>query len=161
MVTRVFVWLAVGFLIVLAAGDAAGRWRLVPAPPHTAGTKYSRSDLVVVVPVPVQRLQVGDVVIIRNKHEHALLRLEKIVDSDGPQVRFAADPPGRIRKLDGTAWRVRTAVPFVGGVLGLLAGPIQGGLLVLVGFALIVRAEVRRAREAAPAQPAPSGSGAT
>src|SRR5262249_5456338 len=140
---------------LLAVGDAVGRWKLVPAPPHTAGTSVDTSDLVVVVPVPVQKLKAGDVVIVRNKEEHALLRLEQIVDSEGPQVRFAGDPPGRVRRLGGTAFRVSRTVPFLGGVLGLFAGPIQGALFVLIGIALVARAEWKRGREPVAAPTAP------
>jgi len=39
------------------------------------------------------------------------------------------------------------AVPELGYPMRLIAGPIQALLLVGVGFLLIVRAEVRRARE--------------
>jgi hypothetical protein len=152
---RVLITLATAALVLLAVGDAVGRWKLVPAPPHTAGTGVETSDLVVVVPVPVQKLKVGDVVIVRNKDEHALLRLEQIVDSEGPQVRFAGDPPGRVRRLGGTAWRVSRSVPHVGGVLGLFAGPIQGAIFVLIGIALVARAEWKRGREPVAAPTAP------
>jgi hypothetical protein len=161
-VARVLLWTAVAALVIVAAGDAAGRWRLVPSPPRTAETPYSVNDMVVVVPVPVQQLRTGDVVIIRNKHEHALLRLEKIVDSEGPQVRFAGDPPDRVRKLGGTAWRVRASVPYAGRALRLFAGPLQGGLLVLAGLVLIIHAELRRSRELsrAPEPAAPTSAAA-
>ena len=144
---RVLMTLATASLVLLAVGDAVGRWKLVPAPADVAHTQYASSDLVVVVPVPVQKLKVGDVVIVHNKDEHALLRLDQIVDSQGPQVRVAGDPPGRIRQLGGTAWRVSRSVPYLGGVLGLFAGPIQGVLFVLVGIALVARAEWKRSRE--------------
>jgi hypothetical protein len=143
--------------VLLAVGDAVGRWKLVPAPAHLTHTQYDSSDLVVVVPVPVQKLEVGDVVIVHNEHEHALLRLDQIVDSEGPQVRFAGDPPGRIRRLGGTAWRVSRSVPYLGGILGLIAGPIQGAGFVLVGIALVARAEWKRSREPIAA-PAPTES---
>ena len=136
--------------MLLAVGDAVGRWKLVPAPPHTAGTSVETSDLVVVVPVPVQKLKVGDVVIVRNKEEQALLRLDQIVDSEGPQVRFAGDPPGRVRRLGGTAWRVSRSIPYLGGVLGLFAGPIQGAIFVLIGIALVARAEWKRGASPSP-----------
>ena len=83
-VARVLMMLATAGLVLLSVGDAVGRWKLVPAPPHVSGTSVEASDLVVVVPVPVQKLKIGDVVIVHNKDEHALLRLEQIVDSDGP-----------------------------------------------------------------------------
>ena len=152
---RVLVTLAATALVLLAVGDAVGRWKLVPAPAHVAHTQYESSDLVVVVPVPVQKLKVGDVVIVHNKKEHALLRLDQIVDSEGPQVRFAGDPRGRIRRLGGTAWRVSRSVPYLGGLLGLFAGPMQAALFVLIGIALVARAEWTRAREpiAAPTPP--------
>jgi hypothetical protein len=155
LTARVLVTLATAALVMLAVGDAVGRWKLVPAPAHVAHTKYVSSDLVVVVPVPVQKLKVGDVVIVHNKDESALLRLDQIVDSEGPQVRFAGDPPGRVRRLGGTAWRVSRAVPYAGGVLGLFAGPIQGAVFVLIGIALVARAEWKRSREpiAAPRPP--------
>jgi hypothetical protein len=147
---RALLFCGVSTLILLAAGGAAGRWRLVPAPDRTVGTELSSSDLVVVVPVPVQRLEPGDVVIVRNQHEQALLRLERIVDSEGPQVRFDGDPEGRIRRLGGTAWRVSRSVPYAGSVLRLFAGPIQGLLLVLGGLALVVRSEMKRGHEQEP-----------
>jgi hypothetical protein len=147
MAARVLIGLATTALVLLAVGDAVGRWKIVPAPAHVAHTHYAPSDLVVVVPVPVMKLKVGDVVIVHNKDEHALLRLDQILDSDGPQVRFAGDPPGRIRRLGGTAWRVSRSVPFLGGVLGLLAGPIQGAFFVLIGIGLVGWAEWKRSRE--------------
>jgi len=155
---RLAVFVVVGGLVLLAAADAVGRLRLVPAPSRTTGTAYVRSDVIIVEPVSVQRLRVGDVVIVHNKQEHALFRVAQIVDSEGPQVRFAEDALGRVRKLGGTAWRVRLAIPILGGVLGLLAGPIQGIVFVVAGFALVVRAEVKRGREGphrrAPSEPA-------
>jgi hypothetical protein len=143
----------VATLVLLAAGGAAGRWRLVPAPDRTVGTEYSSSDLVFVVPVAAQRLEVGDVVIVRNKDEQALLRLEEILDSEGPQVRFAGDPDGRVRRLGGTAWRVSRSVPYAGSVLVLFAGPIQGALCVLFGLVLVVRSEMKRGDEPEPVAP--------
>ena len=88
---RLAVVVVVGALVLVAAAGAVGRLRLVPAPSRTSGTAYSQSDVIVVVPVPAQRLRVGDVVIVHNKQEHALFRVAQIVDSEGPQVRFAND----------------------------------------------------------------------
>jgi hypothetical protein len=152
---RILMFVAIAALVVLAAGDAAGRFRIVPAPHRIVGAKYGTSDVIVVVPVPVQRLKVGDVIILNNKQEHALLRLDQIVDSDGPQVRLAGDPKNRIRHLSGTAWRVTAAVPEVGAVLGLIAGPVPGAIFVLGGFGLIAFAEMRRNRELNAPPPTP------
>jgi hypothetical protein len=153
---RLVAYSAFALLVLFAVGGASGRIRLAPAPERVTGTQYSSSDLVVVVPVPVQKLRVGDVIIVRNKDEKALLRVDNVIDSVGPQVHMAGDPPERVRKLSGSAWRVRTTVPFVGLGMGFLAGPIQGILLSVAGFALVVRAEVRRSRETAPpAEPDP------
>ena len=146
---RVLSMLSVVALVVLAVGGAVGRFKLAPAPSRTVGTPYSSSDLVLVVPVPVQMLRVGDVVIIHNSKEKALLRLEQIVDSQGPQVHFAGDPPGHIRRLGGKAWRVRKAIPIAGAVMRLTAGPIQGILQVVFGLLLVTIAEVRRNRQLA------------
>ena len=137
-------------LVLLAVGGAVGRIRLAPAPDRVTGTSYVSSDLVVVVPVPVQKLRVDDVIIVSNAEEKALLRIDDVVDSTGPQVHVAGDPPARIRTLHGEAWRVRSALPFAGLGMGLLAGPIQGAVLCIAGFVLVVRAEFRRSRDAEP-----------
>jgi hypothetical protein len=141
---------AIGLLVLLAVGDAAGRFRFVPTPDRSNGTAYASSDLLVVVPVPSQRVKVGDVIIASNKHEHALLRIEQVVDSEGPVVRFANDPSNAPRRLGANVWRVSRSVPYLGAGLGLLAGPMQGILFVLVGFGLIIRAEFGRGRDAVP-----------
>src|SRR5262249_39781200 len=70
--SRALAFAAIAVLVLLAVGDAAGRFRFVPTPEHTGGTAYSSSDLLVVAPVPSQRLKVGDVIIASNKNEHAL-----------------------------------------------------------------------------------------
>jgi hypothetical protein len=145
--SRLFMFAAIAALILLAAGDAAGRFRLVPAPHRIVGSHYSANDLVLVVPVPVERLKVGDIIILSNKQEHALLRLDQIVDSEGPQVRLAGDLKNRIRHLSGTAWRVDGAVPVLGAPLRLIAGPVPGALFALSGLLLIALAEYRRNRE--------------
>ncbi len=146
-------FLAVGGLVVLAVGGAVGRFKVVPAPSHTQGTPYSSNDLVYVTPVPVQKLRVNDVIIVHNSKEQALLRLEQIVDSMGPQVHFAGDPPERVRRLGGTAWRVSKGVPGAGAVMRLFAGPVQAILQVTIGLLLVVWTEVRKNRD--QAQPAP------
>jgi hypothetical protein len=138
-------------MILLAVIDATGRVRVVAAPEQTIGTAYESSDLLLVVPVAAQRLRVGDVIVVKNENEHALFRLDRILDSAGPEVHFAGDPTTRVRKLGGTTWRVRTAVPMLGIPMRLLAGPLQALVLVGLGFLLIVRAEVKRARESARA----------
>lgn len=161
---RVVALMLFAILVVFAVGGAVGRIRLAPAPERIIGTPYTSSDLMVVVPVPVQKLRVDDVIIVSNAEEKALLRIDDVVDSAGPQVRVAGDPPARLRKLHGEAWRVRSAVPFAGFGMGMLAGPIQGALLCIAGFVLVVRAEVRRSREAEPrsggGDPAPEHVGA-
>ena len=157
---RLATFVVMGALVLVAAGDAAGRFRLVPAPERTGGTAYSSTDLVVVVPVPALRLREGDVLIVRNPREHALLRIDKIVDSDGPQVHIAGDPASRVRQLGRTSWRVRFAIPYAGILLGLLAGPVQGALFVVAGLALVVRAEMRRGRDPSTEPRRAAGAGA-
>jgi hypothetical protein len=150
VLVRVVAYSLVAILVLFAVGGAVGRIRLAPAPDRVAGTAYESTDLVVVVPVPVQKLRVGDTIIVRNSKEKALLHIDNVVDSAGPQVHVAGDPPERVRKLSGQAWRVRTAVPYAGFGMGLLAGPIQGALFAAIGFILVVRAEVRRSRDSEP-----------
>lgn len=147
---RVAAFALVVTLVFLAIGGAVGRIRLAPAPERIAGTDYASSDLVVVVPVPVRSLRVDDTIIVRNSEEKALLRIDEVVDPAGPEVRVAGDQPARIRKLHGEAWRVRAAVPLAGFGMGLLAGPIQGIALCLLGVVLVVRSEVRRSRDSEP-----------
>jgi hypothetical protein len=159
LAARVLLFGGVGGFILLAAGGAAGRWRIVPAPERTLGTSHTSDDLVFVVPVPVQRLEPGDVVIVRDRDEKALLRLDRIVDSEGPQVEFAGDPPGRVRRLGGTAWRVSRSVPYAGAVLRLFAGPVQGALFVLFGLALVVRSEMKRETDPAASGQEPAAVG--
>lgn len=143
---RVLTYVATTALILLAVGSAVGRVRLAPAPPHRASTPYDKTDLVVVVPVPPQRVKVGDVLYVHSSREHALLRVDRMVDSTTSQVHIVGDPSDKFRHLAGTAWRVSAAVPFAGFFLGLIAGPLPALLLVLVGFMLVVRAEVARKR---------------
>jgi hypothetical protein len=150
---KALAYAAVGVLVLFAVGGAVGRFKVVPAPSQTRGTAYSSSDMVFVVPVPVQRLRVGDVIIVHNSKEKALLRLEQIVDSMGPQVHFAGDPSDRVRRLGGTAWRVTKGVPVAGAAMRLVAGPVQAILQVAFGLFLVVWTEIRRNRE--HAQPAP------
>jgi hypothetical protein len=160
---RVATYALFSILVFFAVGGAVGRIRLAPVPERIAGTSYAPSDLVVVVPVPVPSLRVDDVIIVRNSEEKALLRIDNVVDSAGPAVHVAGDPPERIRKLSGEAWRVRAAVPFAGLGMGLLAGPTQGIVLCVAGFVLVVRSEVRRSRDSVPrsgegdAVPGPAG----
>src|SRR6187455_1499058 len=104
---RLVTFAVVAILVLFALGGAVGRVRLTAAPERISGTPYASSDLVVVVPVPVQRLRVNDVIIVRNSREKALLWIDDVVDSTGPEVHVAGDAPERIRKLHGEAWRVR------------------------------------------------------
>jgi hypothetical protein len=150
--SKAFGYASVAVLVLFAVGGAVGRFKVVPAPERTRGTSYSSNDMVFVVPVPVQRLRVGDVIIVHNAQEKALLRLQQIVDSVGPQVHFAGDPSDRVRRLGGTAWRVSKGVPAAGAVMRLFAGPVQAILQVAFGLLLVVWTEVRRSRE--PVQPA-------
>ena len=61
---RVVAYSLVAILVLFAVGGAVGRIRLAPAPDRVVGTAYESTDLVVVVPVPVQKLRVGDTIIV-------------------------------------------------------------------------------------------------
>ena len=141
---RVLTTVVMLLVVLVAVGDAVGRWRVVPAPSSVAG--YARSDLVMAVPVPARRIQPGDVVIVKNKHERGLFRVADVVDSFSAQVRFAGDPADRTRTLHSTMWRVTGRAPRLGQPFALLAGPVQSALLVLSGFALVYFSERRRSR---------------
>jgi hypothetical protein len=144
---RVLSYALTAMLIVLAVGSAVGRIRLAPAPVNRMATPYAKSDLVVVVPVPAQRVKAGDVLYVHSAHEHSLLRVDRLVDSTTSQVHIVGDPQDKFRHLAGTAWRVSGSVPFAGLALDLIAGPIPALLFVLFGLALVVRAEMQRGRE--------------
>jgi hypothetical protein len=143
-VLRVLTTVLMLLVVVVAVGDAVGRWRVVPAPSVLAHTGYAKGDLVVAAPMPARRIEAGDVVVVKNKTEHGLFRVEEVVDSFSSQVRFAGDPPDRTRTLHATMWRVNGRVPWLGQPFALLAGPVQSAVLVLAGFALVYFSERRR-----------------
>jgi hypothetical protein len=151
---RVLTTVVMLLVVLIAVGDAVGRWRVVPAPSALAHTHYDDGDLVVAVPVSARRIEPGDVVVVRNKHEHGLFRVDSIVDSFGARVRFAGDPPNRTRRLHSTMWRVSGRVPRLGQLFALLVGPIQSALLILCGFALVYLSERRRSRAGLQIAPA-------
>ena len=140
---RVLTTVLMLLVVLVAVGDAVGRWRVVPAPSASAHTGYAKGDVVVAVPVPARRIEVGDIVVVKNKHEHGLFRVEKVVDSSAAQVRFVGDPPKETRRLHATMWRVTGHVPWVGHLFALLVGPIQSALLVVAGFVLVFYSERR------------------
>lgn len=144
---RLLAYATTAILVFLAAGSAAGRFRVVGVPEGSAAVPYTVGDLVVVVPAHARSIEPGDVVIVRGSGERGLFRVAEIVDAEGPQVRFAGDRPDRIRRLPATTWRASRVIPHAGLALRLVSGPAQAAVLVVLGLGLIVGAEVRRTRE--------------
>jgi hypothetical protein len=138
---RGLVLVSLALIVLLAVGTAVGRFRFVPTPAQPSGTAYASSDALVVVPVAALRIEPGDAIVAQDRRTRSLLRVEQVVDRDGPTVRIANDPPGATRRLTGRVWRVTASVPGLGSGLGRLGGPIPGVLLMVAGFGLIVRAE--------------------
>src|SRR5512136_2409844 len=67
---------------VLAAGSAAGRWRIWVA--HSAGaqTGVGRDDALFLVPVPATQIYDGDVVVMARGHtKPAVYRVKTIIDT--------------------------------------------------------------------------------
>jgi hypothetical protein len=96
--------------------------------------------------VPPQRVKAGDVLYVHSSKEHALLRVDRLVDSTTSQVHIVGDPPDKFRHLANSAWRVSARVPVVGFFLGLIAGPLPALMFVLLGLGLVIRAEMLRGR---------------
>jgi hypothetical protein len=135
-------------LVLLAAGTAAGRWRLWPVTHMGAHTSVGHDAVVFVVPVPVAQIADGDLVVMsRDKKHAALYRVEHVLDTATGKIELS-DEQGRLQPvtLSTKVWRVSREVPYAGVLLRLLAGPVQAVLLVGGGIALIARAESRRHR---------------
>jgi hypothetical protein len=148
-------------LVVLAAGTAAGRWRLWPVVRSGSSTAIGSDAAVFLVPVPTAQVHGGDrVVMRRDDHKPALYRVRSVLDSSTGRAEVL-DEHGHAQEvtLPGKVWRVSRDVPYAGLVLRLLAGPVQSLALVAGGIVVIARAESRRHRGEGEARTAPRPRG--
>jgi hypothetical protein len=150
-------FLAAG-LVVLAAGSAAGRWRIWVAHNVGAQTGVGHDDALFLTPVSATQIHDGDVVVMgRGRSKPAVYKVKMIIDTFEGRAQII-DEQGKPQEvsLPSKVWRLSRDISFVGFLIRLLAGPVQAGILVLGGLALIARAESRRHRAAAgPAPPVP------
>ncbi len=143
-------------LVVVAGGDAAGRWRLWAVHRNGAQTGVAHDDAVLLVPVPALEVKAGDRVVIGQPGVGAtLFRISGVTDSTNAKVNVV-DAHSQVQEvaLPAKVWRVSRVLPYSGVPLRLLAGPVQAALLVLAGIGIIAQAE--RRRHAAGATPAAS-----
>ena len=150
----------VGVLVILAAAGAAGRFRVVPAPKHTAaGTQYHSSDLVYVVPVPVAALARR---LRRDRAQQDAVTRSAFSRSSIPTVpRFTSlsDPRWAYPRLHGSAWLVRGGHPEAGSALELWLVPCKASRSCSsVCRCSLMRAERRRWPERRTRLKAPFGS---
>jgi signal peptidase I len=134
---------AAGVILVVAA--LASHVHIQPVLSGSMAPTAAAGDLAITQPVPVESLQVGDVIAFRppGADTPVLHRITSIGDGT-ITTRGDANPvddPWRIRLAGTTAYRLVTVVPFVGWFTSV-RGPllIIGGLV--LGAALVV--ELRR-----------------
>ncbi len=133
-------------LVVVAGGDAAGRWRLWAVQRGGAQTGIAHDDAVLLVPVPALSVKATDRVVIGEPGTGAtLFRISGVIDSTNGKVNVV-DPNNQVEAvaLPAKVWRVSHVLPYSGLPLRLLAGPVQAALLVLAGIGVIAQAERRR-----------------
>lgn len=159
--------LIVAFAMVLARGAAlTGRTALIVGGPSMEPA-VSRGAAIIVEPVPVDSLAVGDVVSIRVGPEQAVFthRIVRFVDrSDGRWIETKGDtnatPDPSLVPVAAVLGRVVIAVPALGYVLAALSSPAGVGLV--VGLAGILLALVLLLEDADPSRadrrPAAAGS---
>jgi hypothetical protein len=133
-------------LVVVAGGDAAGRWRLWAVHRSGAQTGIAHDDAVLLVPVPALEVKAGDRVVIGQPGAGAtLFRITGVTDSTNAKVNVVeANNQAQEVALPAKVWRVSDVLPYSGTPLRLLAGPVQAALLVLGGIGIIAQAERRR-----------------
>ncbi len=152
-----FVLALAAMLILLAAGSAAGRWRIWVARSVGAHTGVGHDDALFLSRVSATQIHDGDIVVMGRGHSKpAVYKVKTIIDTFEGRAQII-DQQGRPAEVSMPAkvWRVSHDISFVGLLIRLMAGPIQAGLLVLGGIVMIARAESRRHRELAALGPQP------
>jgi hypothetical protein len=155
-----FVLLVLGTtaLLLAGAGTLVGRFRLWAVAQVAPDARIARSALVVLVPVPVQKLAVGDRIVVRRHGERSatLYEVDAVPSKVDPVIEvLAPDRTPVAVRISGSAWRVSRTVPAIGGVLHHLPGSILGWLLIGSGAGLFLADRVRRLGAAAAPVPLP------
>jgi hypothetical protein len=137
-------------LVLLSAGSAIGRWRVIPVPSAGADSNVARGSLAMLVPVPAVSLEAGDHVYVRPEHgdRGTVFRVKEVRDSWQRELTVVgADGRDSSMEFPATAWRVSRSVPRLGTPFGLLVGPVQAVFLVVVGVLLVAGSGSRRQPE--------------
>lgn len=135
--------LAFGFLVI---GPLTGRYRTLTVLTASMRPAYQPGSIVVVVPVPIEQVAVGDVITYSIPVDDHRIITHRVVEVVEPGVvrtkgdaNNAADP--WVARLQGsTAWETRASVPGAGYVMQLIRGPLPrlAGIFALTALALLI-----------------------
>lgn len=132
--------LAVEALGLLVVGPRTGAYRTLTVLSGSMRPTYEPGSVVLVRPVPIEDLKVGDVITYQipvDDHRVVTHRIVEILDQPGPPVvRTQGDannaPDPWLSRLEGaTAWRAAGDVPGLGYAISALRAPMVRHLLVL------------------------------
>lgn len=138
----------VGFLVFafLVIGPLTGRYRTLTVLTASMGPTYPAGSIVVVVPVPIEKVAVGDVITYSIPVEDHRIITHRVIEVVEPGVvrtkgdaNNTADP--WVARLQGTtAWEARAGVPGAGYLMQLVRGPLPRliGVFSLTLLALLI-----------------------
>ncbi len=131
--------LAAALLLLLVVGPATGRYRTLTVLSGSMQPSFEPGSVIVVRPVPVDRLEVGDVITFHAPGPEPRVvthRIVELAEVEGrPAVRTQGDAnpapdPWVARLEDDVAWSPVASLPWVGHGISALRDPLVSRLLV-------------------------------
>lgn len=143
---RAVIFSAILVCAFLVIGPLTGRYRTLTVLTASMRPTYPPGSIIVVAPLPVERVAVGDVITYSIPIEDRRIVTHRVIEVVEPGVvrtkgdaNNAADP--WVAKLQGgTAWKVRASIPAAGYAMQMIRGPLPriAGILSLTLLALLI-----------------------
>jgi hypothetical protein len=142
IISTLLVWAFVAVAIL----SATGRFRMVAVSARGSDVHVATNAVAIVEPIPTLSLKEGDVFLAKPRKGGTLTYYKVTAVDSWTRDVTVHDQHGKLlqMKLGGQAWRLIGTAPIIGGVFHLATGPIQAAIFVILGLALIGRAEMLR-----------------
>lgn len=145
-VARAALLASVALALLVAVGPRTGAYRTLTVLSASMEPTFGPGSVVVVRPVPVSELAVGDVITYDVPVEDGRVVTHRVIRIDRgaavPTVRTkgdanAAPDPWAIELTGDVVWRTETSIPWLGYVIGALREPAVSRILVVAGPVLL------------------------